>query len=66
MMIHTIYQAGGLEPVMKIIEDPTLLLSEYNKAAERIKIKPESESVYLFDSALVEETKGIGQSLREP
>jgi hypothetical protein len=61
MITHVIYQAGGLEPIMGVLQDPRLFLVEYNKAAENIMAKSESDTIFLFDEELVNTVTNMGQ-----
>jgi hypothetical protein len=60
-MIHIIYQAGGLKPIMKIMEDPRTFVVEYNNAAKNVMQNPESDKQYLFDSDLAIRVSKIGK-----
>ncbi|MFX1265695.1 MAG: DUF5700 domain-containing putative Zn-dependent protease, partial [Promethearchaeota archaeon] len=61
MIMHVIYHAGGLEPVMRVLQDPRLLLIEYNGAAEKLMTESKSDSIYLFDEELVDIISHMGQ-----
>ncbi len=61
LMMHVIYQAGGLEPVKRVLRDPRLFLIEYNKAADELMEMTESDSAYLFDEELVNRITNMGQ-----
>ena len=61
MIMHVIHQANGLEHIMRVLQDPRLLLIEYNKAAGDLMAESESNSIYLFDEELVKAVTNIGQ-----
>jgi hypothetical protein len=61
MIMHVIYQAGGLEPIIRVLQDPRQFLIEYNMAAEDMMAKPESDPFYLFDEKLVNIVTKMGQ-----
>jgi len=61
MIMHVIHQANGLEHIMRVLQDPRLLLIEYNKAAGDLMAESESTSIYLFDEELVKAVTDIGQ-----
>jgi hypothetical protein len=54
LMMYVIDCGSGLEAVMKVIEDPRLLLQEYERAAQTIQSDSGAEPVYRFDAEVVE------------
>lgn len=54
LMIHVIDSGSNLEAVMKVIEDPRLLLQEYEKAAQKVRADPGADPVYRFDGDVIE------------
>ncbi|MEJ2546000.1 MAG: hypothetical protein P8Y99_18205, partial [Calditrichaceae bacterium] len=53
IMLSVIDQAGGLEPVKRVIADPGQLLLEYNKAAN-IRITKSNDEIYIFNETLAD------------
>jgi hypothetical protein len=54
LMMHVIDRGSGLESIKKILEDPRLLLQEYNSAVEKIQSSPATDGVYRFDEETTE------------
>lgn len=62
LIVQVIDQAGGLDPVMGVLQDPRRLLLEYNDAARELMTQSESDSIYLFDEEVVNMVADMGLS----
>ncbi len=61
LILGTIDRAAGLDAVMAVVDDPRLMLREYNSAADAIMTDDRSGTLFLYDSALADRAATIGK-----